>query len=87
MKYENEITVEVDTSLEELIKILDSVLNMSGTITDEKIDASLEAITGFNLERERNRIEKEIGTDIDLSAKKEKLNKLVELKRRGEKND
>ena len=72
---------------EELIKILDSVLNMSGTITDEKIDASLEAITGFNLERERNRIEKEIGTDIDLSAKKEKLNKLVELKRRGEKND
>ena len=72
---------------EELIKILDSVLNMTGTITDEKIDASLEAITGFNLERERNRIEKEIGTDIDLSAKKEKLNKLVELKRRGEKND
>ena len=72
---------------EELIKILDSVLNMSGTITDEKIDASLEAITGFNLERERNRIEKEIGTEIDLSAKKEKLNKLVELKRRGEKND
>lgn len=72
---------------EELIKILDSVLNMSGTITDEKIDASLEAITGFNLERERNRIEKEIGADIDLSAKKEKLNKLVELKRRGEKND
>ena len=72
---------------EELIKILDSVLNMIGTITDEKIDASLEAITGFNLERERNRIEKEIGTDIDLSAKKEKLNKLVELKRRGEKND
>ncbi len=72
---------------EELLKILDSILNMKGTVTDEKIDASLEAIGGFTLERERNRIEKEIGKETSLDAKKEKLRKLTELKSRGEKND
>ncbi len=72
---------------EELVKILDSVLNMKDTVTDEKIDASLEAISGFSLERERNRIEKEIEKDTDLATKKEKLKKLTELKSRGEKND
>ncbi len=72
---------------EELVKILDSVLNMKDTVTDEKIDASLEAISGFSLERERNRIEKEIEKDTDLATKKEKLRKLTELKSRGEKND
>ena len=71
----------------ELIKILDSVLNMKASISDDKIDASLEAISCLNLERERNRIEKEISNDTDINSKKEKMKKLLELKLRGEKND
>ncbi len=72
---------------EELIKILDSILSMNIEVTDNRIDESLEAIIGFSLERERDRIENEISKEVNIDTKKEKLNKLVELKRRGEKND
>ena len=73
----------------EIIKTLDDILNMNlnQEYKDEEIEDYFKVINDYNIKKQQNRIQDELGQDIDISLKKEKLKKLVELKLRGEKND
>ncbi len=74
---------------EDLIKTLNNILNMNlkEEAADNEIDDYFKVINDYNIKNEINKIDFELQKSDNLNLKKEKLKKLVELKKREGKND